>query len=233
MLFFLPLLLLVCCGSSRHTVRETVGYVSVQELILSCDSQKNCESKISFASGSATRIIFKEKFYWLTAGHVCKSLAKENEKSVYRSMKVTTLGNEIETAESVEFLVYKDDNEADLCLTSARPGTARKVYEQKLKFGERLHAFAFPDGAYSSGIYPLYEGTYNGEENKFKCLTSIPVSPGSSGAGVIDNNGNLTGVITSVSSNFNHRTIFSCPNATKWFVEVASQTIDKSAVSPQ
>lgn len=221
----LPLVMLLCCGSNQSSLRESVGYVSVQEIILNCENEEFCESRIVAASGTATRILWNGNFYWLSAGHVCESLSKENKISVYREMKITSLGKKNETAEKIAITVFKNDDELDICLMKAAPGPARFLKNRNLKFGEKISTFAFPDGFYSEGMYPLYEGTYNGKEGEHACLTSIPVSPGSSGAGVLDKRGNVVGVVTSVSNTFNHRTIFVCPNSTMWFVSIASEML--------
>jgi hypothetical protein len=221
----LPLVMLMCFGSNQSSTRETVGYVSVQEIILNCENNESCESRIVSASGSATRILWKGNFYWLSAGHVCESLSKGVEKSAYREMKITSLGKKLETAERIEVTVFKNDDEIDICLMKAKPGPARILKNKELEFGEKISTFAFPDGFYAEGMYPLYEGTYNGKEDKYACLTSIPVSPGSSGAGIVNKQGNVVGVVTSVSSTFNHRTIFVCPDATMWFVSIAAEML--------
>ena len=229
-----PLLLLVLSlsfGGNKKLPTETVGYVYIQEVILKCKNYADCEVRMAEAAGTATRIIWNDEFYWLSAGHVCESVASSDEISASRSMKINVLGENRDRAQEVRLTVYKNDHETDLCLMQASPGPARKISSRRPNPGERISTFAFPDGVYYEGMFPLYEGTYNGNESSFHCLASIPVSPGSSGAGVIDEKGDLIGVISSVSITFNHRTIYSCESATKWFVSIASEMLKEKAAS--
>lgn len=223
----LPLLALICCGGNQPMVRETAGLVYVQEVVARCESPEVCDVRIVTASGSATRIAWQGEFYWLSAGHVCASLAAPGETSVSRSMSVTTLGQELTTAENIPRAVHRDD--IDLCLMRARPGAARILSDRELEHGENLRTLAFPTGGYSTKMFPLYEGTHNGKVDEFTCLTNLPVSPGSSGAGMIDRKGRLVGVITSVSAAFDHFTMYACSDVVVWFTALASQALETSA----
>jgi len=229
-----PLLLLALSlsfGGKKENMDKSVGYIYIQEVFLDCNIYKECEAKMIEASGTATRITWNDEFYWLSAGHVCESTISKNQISVDRSMKIVVLGDQIYTAKDVKFTVYKNDEETDLCLIKADPGPARKISDKKQSPGDRLYTFAFPDGVYYSGMYPFYEGTYNGKESQFHCLTNIPVSPGSSGAGVLNKNGELVGAIAAVSNTFNHRTIYSCENATRLFLSIASEMLKEKISS--
>lgn len=225
----LPLFALLCCGGNQPMVRETAGLVYVQEVIARCESPESCDVRIVTASGSATRIAWQGEFYWLSAGHVCASLVSPGEVSVSRQMKVTTLGQEIETAEDIPIAVHRDD--VDLCLMRARPGAARTLSNRTLESGEGLRTLAFPNGGYSTKMFPLYEGTHNGQVDEFTCLTNLPVAPGSSGAGLIDRKGRLVGVVTSVSAAFNHFTMYACSDVVVWFTGLASQVLKTSGES--
>lgn len=226
----LPLLALLCCGGNKTLTRDTAGVVYVQEVIAQCETIDSCDVRIVTASGSATRIVWEGEFYWLSAGHVCAPIAGPGEVTASRIVKIGTLGEPIERAEVIPSAIHKDD--IDLCLMKARPGAARLLSDRELDFGEELQALAFPGGGYSERMYPLYEGKYNGRVDDFTCLTSLPVAPGSSGAGIIDKKGRLVGVITSVSNSFNHFTMFACSDITVWFVAQAAQMIQASASRP-
>lgn len=225
--------ILVFLGSAKQQDRESIGYLTVSELILSCDGNEitNCDAKVIEASGTATRIAWQGEFYWLTAGHVCAPIATGKEMTISRTVKITPLGKDSESSEKMEKAVYRED--IDICLMKASPGPARILREQHTQFGENIHTFAFPTGIYHPEMYPYYEGTYNGKIDNTTCITNIPVAPGSSGASVLNEQGQILGVITSVSNSFNHLSMFSCNDATVWFVSEASKTLQKSSSSPE
>lgn len=216
---FLFALMFMCCGSGSSSV-ESAGLVMVREIVAKCDADGNCETALVGAGGSAVRIVWDGEFYWLTAGHVCAPLGEKGTTTILRSMTVTPLGLDPAKSIPIEGAVYRDD--IDLCLLPAQPGMARVLGGRDLRHGERLHTFAFPGNGYSTELYPLYEGTFNGKISPTVCVTSVPVAPGSSGAGILDRHGRVVGIVTSVMASFNHFSMFSCPDATVWFVNEAA-----------
>lgn len=198
--------------------KGSIGYILKKESSVYCNENFDCTLKTVTATGTATRIFWDNEFYWLTAGHVCAPLTSKNELMMESELSVVVLGENEKTV--VENPIYKLD--PDLCLIKAEKGKSKTIENKRLRYTQDLYSIAFPGGVYSKDIFPKYEGKYMGAINETLCATSIPVAPGSSGAGVTNEFGKIVGVISSVMRNFNHFSIFVCPSSVVEFVEEAS-----------
>jgi S1-C subfamily serine protease len=199
------LLALTGCYSKNFEL-ESNAMITKKELILICSEEEGCKIMGGRTTGTASRILWNEEYYWLTAGHVCTS---RFEGSIVLESKIEALVAGSGSVESTEIL--KIDHEKDLCLLKARPDKTKRIARKSTSPGDSVSAVAYPAGIFEPGILPIYDGRWSGKlkENN-KCLVSIPVSSGSSGAAVVNSNGEIVGVISSVLRDFNHLTLISC-----------------------
>jgi len=201
------LLSLVSCIPKENNL-ESNAIISKSEIFLTCSKDNGCEYIGSNSTGSASRIIWDGRYYWLTAAHVCSSSFEKKDSFVLdRKIKAIVSGsNKIEEVE-----IVKIDYEKDLCLLNADKDKARKISKTEQRLGSYVYSVAYPGGIFDPNILPIYEGRWAGKiEVVDKCLVTIPVSEGSSGAPVLNIFGDVVGVISSVYVDFNHLTIVSC-----------------------
>lgn len=218
---FYLLLLLVSCIPKVNELEKT-GMVLVRELVIVCKSKEaeSCMVGLNSVVGSATRIKWEDEYYWLTAGHVCSGTKDLPEvKRVEKAILVREAGTG-ETSPAEEILV---NEEKDLCLLSAQPGPYRSLAYSEPELGSMVQTIAYPGGAFDPNILPLYDGRWAGKmSGEEKCIVTLPVAGGSSGASILDQRGNVVGVVSSVMKEFNHFTLATCLDDISEFLTKAS-----------
>lgn len=215
-LFFL----LLSCLPKQNTI-QSHSSISVAEIGIVCTStqQKDCKVFTSTNKGSATRIKWKNNYYWLTAAHVCNAKTSVQNSFLLSKIVLIDVGGtgERNTASKMIF-----DEEKDLCLLEANKGPSRNIANNEPTNGTKVISIAYPGGAYGKDMYPIYEGRWAGKIED-KCLSTIPVAGGSSGASIINQNEEVVAVISSVMQNFNHFTLSTCLPEIKEFLEQATE----------
>lgn len=209
---------LLGCFHHNFDARMTAGQVAVKELVLVCDPSDptTCKAMGASAAGTATRVIWDNNYYWLTAAHVC-NLSNGMGTSIARVVSVSQGAGE----GPVEISRVTYNIEKDLCIMPAKSGPAREIAKQDPALGDHVSIIAYPGGAFNSNILPIYDGRFTGHSGK-DCLTTIPVAGGSSGAGVLDDEGNVIGVVSAVMRSFNHYTITVCLSDLRSFLSQAA-----------
>ena len=217
---FYLLLLLVSCIPKVNELEKT-GMVLVKELVIVCksDQPETCMVGVNSVVGSATRIKWEDQYYWLTAGHVCSGTTElPGVKQIQRTILIREAGTG--NTSSVEEILIEE--KTDLCLLSAQPGAARSLAKSEPELGSMVQTIAYPGGAFDPNILPLYDGRWAGKmSGEEKCIVTLPVAGGSSGASILDQDGNVVGVVSSVMKEFNHFTLASCLSDLKNFVDKA------------
>ena len=225
---FLMNLLIACFHV--YDARLTTGHVAVREIILVCetDDAASCKVMGAAAAGTATRIVWDGHYYWLTAGHVC-NLSADKGITAARAITVTSGGDGAES--EITRITY--NLEKDLCIMPAKPGPAREIAQREPKLGDSVSAIAYPGGAFNSNILPIYDGRFSGHAGD-TCLSTIPVSGGSSGASVLNDDGEVVGVVSAVMRSFNHYTITVClPELRQFLMKAGPQAQSAEAAVVQ
>lgn len=225
---FLMNLLMACFHV--YDARLTTGHVAVKEIVLVCetDDAASCKVMGAAAAGTATRIVWDDHYYWLTAGHVC-NLSAEKGITAARAVTVTSGGDGAQA--EIARLTY--NLEKDLCIMPAKPGPAREIASREPRLGDPVSAIAYPGGAFSNNILPIYDGRFSGHSGD-TCLTTIPVAGGSSGASVLNDDGDVVGVVSAVMKSFNHYTITVClPELRQFLMKAGPQAQSAEAAVVQ
>jgi len=154
------------------------------------------------ASGAIVRKTSKGA-YVLTAEHVCRVetpiFLVDPKFSVSGEFKALDIDNKVYDA-----VVYKESDKIDACilfvkLLEDRP--ALKLKNKPPEIGDKVYNVAAPAGFFGEQMVPIFEGRYSGAYDQHYIYT-IPAMGGSSGSPVVDENGNLIGMIFAVHRQF-------------------------------
>ena len=160
-------------------------------------------------SGSAIIIDSTAEGSWsISAGHVCYPEEDPHGLNLedWKMLAIDMHGN-IRPMEIVAL-----DMSNDVCIFKIPDGPMPFVplADKQNNIGDRAFLGAFPGGLYEPGFVPMFEGFYSGEltvENKKWSGFTIPVAPGSSGGGVVNEEGELIGIISMAISEFENITL--------------------------
>ena len=204
-LYSLPLLLISCYHDSLK--QRSNSMILRKDIFISCETDSKCGVFDKKISGTATRIKVDENYYWLTAGHVCY---KKSDNLIILNTKIFAI---VSGSNDIEIInIVKIDEKKDLCILDAKKDDAREISKEGPSPSDPVFAVAYPSGIFSKDMMPIYDGRWSGklDDEGGRCLVTIPVSGGSSGASILNKKGEVVGVISSVSTDFNHITITPC-----------------------
>ena len=160
-------------------------------------------------SGSAIVIESNLKGSWaLSAGHVCYPEPDPHALNIEDwAMLAFDVHGDIRPMKIVAL-----DMSNDVCVFRIPDGPMPTVplAKEQINMGDRAFLGAFPGGIYEPGFVPMFEGFYSGEltvEDKKWSGFTIPVAPGSSGGGVVNENGELVGIISMAITQFENITL--------------------------
>jgi S1-C subfamily serine protease len=160
-------------------------------------------------SGSAVVIESDLAGSWaLSAGHVCYPEPDPHALNIEDWMMIAL---DVD-GKVMPMNIVALDMTNDVCVfrIPSYPMPSVPLASEQIEIGERAFLGAYPGGMYEPGFVPLFEGFYSGEltvEDKKWSGFTIPVAPGSSGGGVVNEKGELIGIISMAVSNFENITL--------------------------
>ena len=197
---------------------DSFAFISVESELFS--GNESVGGMTSSASGIVVMTNDQVHTYILTAGHVCDpayetkgvypiNMSANSDVSVY-----DYFGNLHETE------VLGVDYNHDLCLLRSpdiwTPGVTLSKYQSKI--GEKVYAISAPHSIFSPGNALLFDGYFTGFDPGNNAFYTIPTKPGSSGAGVLNDSGELIGIIHSAPGSFENLAIASSIKNVKYFL---------------
>lgn len=210
---FLLFGVLILCGSCVHPIslnqnnlpRESFIHLNKSFKIYQCGENACSRTEManlrSGASGFIIRITSKGS-YIITAAHFCEDStpAVESVRIVSSLVSKRLDGEEYKS----EILEYQRD--IDVCLVFAE-GLTSGVAAVRLSSvapvpGDKIFNLAAPYSIVAPNVVPIMEGRYNGQSNSNDFYT-LPAAPGSSGSMIINEDGELVGMVHSVFVRFN------------------------------
>ena len=170
------------------------------------------------ASGVVVQTMDDSRTYILTAGHVCDpTVGLPSMYSVFdQEVRLTAYDYYGFPHESVVVAV---DEEHDLCLLTSEEKwtTGSPVANNSPITGEKVYSISAPHSIYSPGNALLFDGYYTGLDPVMNAFYTIPTKPGSSGAGIFNNRGQIVGIVHSAPADFENVSIASSLEQVKMF----------------
>lgn len=183
-------------GTAIEDVKDSVFFIYRSDFIVE-DSEP---FMLSQSSGTGT-VIFSSKNYSdvLTAGHVCIDYFFNLPDTVYAYQLFDFDGNEHEAD------LIAVDFESDLCLLRVYSQTTPvAIADNRLRSGDYVQYSGYPMGLYMPESMHHFAGYYSGTDKAGFSMFSLAVTGGSSGSAVINSDGEIVGVISSVTEDFAH-----------------------------
>jgi len=202
-LFIVTGFMVSCSTLSNKSANEILprkGYIYIKKTV----DLKICADDIctqgrmaSAGSGFVVKKTYKGSFI-VTASHVCSTEKEDLPENVKftDTLHVETLGGD-----TFKAVVVSKKPEIDVCMIFAED-LVDGVEEVKLapnapKEGDKVFNIASPYGIHYENVVPIFEGRYIGSKD-FAGFFTFDAGPGSSGSMILNDKGELVGVLHSV-----------------------------------
>jgi len=189
-------------NSANVLPRESFVYLEKKLKVISCSGEQCLSMEYRSSASGFIVNIQNDGAFIVTAAHFCENQVKAGPgvkiKSFYKANTIN--GDKF----SSTLLHYERD--IDVCLLFAKNMLKKVKSAQMAKTapvpGDKVYNISAPDGIFVPGMAPILEGRYNGELGGSSCYT-VQAAPGSSGSMIVNEKGNLVGMIHSVYVRFN------------------------------
>jgi hypothetical protein len=133
----------------------------------------------------------------LTAGHVCTDSIKPGTIS---KISITDMEGKSSIAG-----VLLSSLDPDVCILHTDMKIApAELAMQEPDVGDKIYYCGYPDGLYWPGVLHHFDGRYAGKINASQPIYNFPIVGGSSGSPVYNEKGEVIGIISAVTNNFEH-----------------------------
>ena len=180
-------------------------------------------------SGTAVIVESNEEESWaISAGHVC--YPEPNDQLVMWNDVWLLMGFSIDGDYEPVFMVGLDQKN-DVCVFRIPMGGLPSVPLAKKmpNIGEKVWLGAYPLGVYNPGHVPFFEGYYAGILDGRASYT-IPVTGGASGGGVVNEKGELLGVVSMALEGFENITLVSKLENVQTLLDVAKKNPERLTI---
>lgn len=228
-----------CEAPTKIKKFPTLSFVKIERIIdiTECNKEiknSSCiETKYKITgSGISIKKIGNDSLV-LTAAHVCDltpspKLVKHVKKYSIELVGINTL-NKSKKAKVV-FGTFNDNDLTDLCLLYIKDldTVPISLAPKEPEVGDFLFSIGSPMGVFHPPTVPILHGIYSGPVDNINVLITVPAIGGSSGAGVLNDDKELVGIIFASVVNFNHISLASSFKTTMAFINRSLTEFNKN-----
>lgn len=203
--------LLISCTHLNNTRQKAIDPNAIGIYLSSLDPNQE------IILGTATRVKWRDKHYWLTAAHVC---LRDNMENPADQSSASTFDQVIAGFDGKANWVPTTfvDLKKDLCASFAEPGPYMTISSSGQVVGDKSQYLGYPLGIYQEGFLPWLDGRYIGKINE-NCSWAIPTYQGSSGSLILNEKGGVVGVISTTIDDFNMIAMGACVEDIREFMQ--------------
>ena len=176
---------------------------------------QDCQQEVRGLT-SASGLIYKvdnQKLLALTAAHWCSPLFRGEiemmtDQVFERQPIIVPYANFMGESYALDRMSVDLDN--DICVVEFTSNYAHVAKNMEFakeapKIGEKIYSVGSPEWVYDPNIRNVFEGRFSGSD-EYEFIFTIPATYGSSGSGVINENGEIISIITKASVDFKNIT---------------------------
>ena len=184
--------------------------------------EEECEPKIDSTASGFVFSSDENSIFVMTAAHFC---AESESLDIFLSQNIIGFAND--TPRQL-YLLYMD-KEKDLCMLHGVKNLNENFGNIKIAkeptIGERVYTVAAPEGIAGPGIRLIFDGIFSGCDELY-CMSTIPATFGSSGAGIYNKKGELISVVMAVPQSFSHVVISPSHKDLIKFIKIIDDKVD-------
>ena len=220
-----------CCNTGRHNrINNGASLINIKDsvfFVFRSDSISSNEESMIVAQSSGTgTTVYSSSDYSdvLTAGHVCVDYFLNFPGIAYDYKLIDFYGNE----RPAELLAI--DIQSDLCLLRVYTESVSVPFStSEMISGMPVRYSGYPMGLYMPDSLHHFSGHYSGTDRTGFSMYSLAVTGGSSGSAILNDDGEIVGMVSSVTEDFAHLVIGPGIERIKKFIFLSS-TCEKYCV---
>lgn len=230
LLIILSASLTSCTAATKNlSTKSFVKYEYSLTQIMCDDGTEECLRQL--ASGEASGAVVGHTptgAYVLTANHICAVAPTEKTREMAAEALETHVENILSLVEvtDMDYKTYTDveisatNSKDDLCLLHV-PGLkqpALKATESSVSTGSQVLGLAAPEGIFFESMVPIFLGTYSGSDVN-RALYTMPAAMGSSGGPILNQDGELIGIVSKIHRTFRNVVLSPVASKVKLFLD--------------
>tara|TARA_R110000824_G_scaffold170118_3_gene347396 strand:- start:797 stop:1534 length:738 start_codon:yes stop_codon:yes gene_type:complete len=177
--------------------RQSFLYLEKKVVLEQCGDHRCLKQELNSMASSFVIKTTTDGSYGVTAAHVCDTRIPQTSTPIKHisTYTVTSL-----MGDEYKAVVLASDIKNDICLIYIKGLTnvpVIKLSNTAPKPGDTVYNIGAPRGIYQPNMVPMFEGIYNGKASLY-AFYSLPANPGSSGSMILNEKGELIGVLHSV-----------------------------------